>query len=481
MTTFYYQPGPAGSGKTHQLIRWASDRANAHEKVLIAQPTKELIRETEKKLKALNPSIAVKALYGVKPNDGVTRKVLDYMANAAPHHGEVLFVTHEALKRIPTNERRHWHMVCDEVPSVLEHIDLRIAKTHRIVTDHIDASQEIGDGLLVLQVKDRAALEVVQANRSEDQNVGSFERLVSTLLSGDHIVCITKDQWEDLTGNPDHSGHVDFFSILQTEFVKGYASTTFMGANITETELFVIWSAIDDIKWAKHPSLGNLLRSEKHLNGDRLTINYLFDGKLSKAFLDREDHEGVTKLDEVTGFVSRFLADTPFLWQANKSAMPSSFDFDARLPGVAHGLDKAEWKKYHNVALLSAMNRKSAAYGFLSKLGISNEQAQATLSYQNDYQAMMRCSLRDPDAVAPVRVIVGSKAGADWIAAKFPNCKVESLDHEMGEPVKTGRPTGTSRGGLTSTERSRKRRQELKAATEAMEVRLAALAKAGVA
>ena len=49
MDTFYYQPGPAGSGKTYQLAHWAIERAAANEKVLIAQPTKELIRRSEER------------------------------------------------------------------------------------------------------------------------------------------------------------------------------------------------------------------------------------------------------------------------------------------------------------------------------------------------------------------------------------------------------------------------------------------------
>lgn len=475
MTTFYYQPGPAGSGKTWQLGHWAADRAIAHEKVLIAQPTKELIRETAKRIRDLDPSIKITQIYSRKANDRVIARALDHMNSAAPHQGEVLFITHETLKRMPTNMRKFWHMVCDEVPAVLEHIDLRIAKTHRIVTDHIDATNEVADGLIALTVGDRAALEAVQANRSEDQNVGSFERLVSTLLSDDHHVFISRDQWQDLTCNPDRSGHVDFFAVLQPEFVKGYASTTFMGANITETELFVIWSALQHVEWSSHPSLGDKLRYLTHDNGHRLKISYLFDGKLSKRFLEAEDAEGESNLDRVTGYVARYWDNVPFLWQANKNAAPSGFNIDMRLPGVAHGLDKAEWKRVHHVALLSAMNRKSAAYGFLQRLGIGNEQAQATLSYQNDYQAMMRCSLRDPDAIAPVHVIVGSKQGAEWLKAKFPGSDAVPLEHDIERPQQVGRPAGSSRGGLTSTERSRKRRAEQKAAREAHEARLASM------
>jgi len=462
--TFYYQPGPAGSGKTFQLSHWSIQRAQQGEKVLIAQPTKELIRATARVIRNLDPSVKVTTIFSQHTNDRVTARALNHMTAADPHKGEILLVTHETLKRLPMNLRKFWHMVCDEVPSVLEHIDLRIARTHQHVTDHIDASDEIVTDLLALKPGNRAALEAVQINQTEDQNIASFERLVSTLLSGDHLVMVDAETYRDLVTNPETPGRVDFFAILLPDFVKGYATTTFMGANIEQTELFVVWQAISDIAWKLHPQMGDKLRYNVHQNGARLTIGYLFDGRLSKRFLGKEDDDGETVLDQVKSYVGRYLADTPFLWQANKNEMPAGFDFESRLPGVSHGLDKAVWKQYHNVALLAAMNRKSAAYGFLDKLGISAKQAQATLSWQNDYQAMMRCSLRDPEAVAPVRVILGSKAGAEWIAALFPSCTVEKLDTGIDEPRKGGRPKSIEPSkAKSSSERSREARARAKA------------------
>ncbi len=465
MNIFYYQPGPAGSGKTHQLAHWAASVAASHGKVLIAQPTTALIRATVAKIRSIDPSIKVTPIYARRANDRVTARTLDHMNAAAPHAGEILIVTHETLKRLPTNRRKFWHMVCDEVPAVLEHIDLRIAQTHQHVTDHI-AAEEVVPGLLSLAPGNRAALEAVQVNATEDQNIATFERLVSTLLSGDHFVMVDSDAYRDLLENPQTRGRLDFFAVLMPDFVSGYASTTFMGANIEETELFVVWKALFDIDWARHPVMGDKLRYETHQNGSRLTIGYLFDGRLSKRFLGAEDELGGTTFDQVTGYVARYWDAVPFLWQANKDAMPVGFDYASRLPGVSHGLDKAEWKRVHNVALLSAMNRKSAAYGFLVKLGISAEQAQATLAWQNDYQSMMRCSLRDPDAVAPVRVIVGSRDGAEWIAAKFPGCIIEKLDSGIEEPRRSGRPEGATGTAKTGAERAREARARKRAAKE---------------
>jgi hypothetical protein len=52
---------------------------------------------------------------------------------------------------------------------------------------------------------------------------------------------------------------------------------------------------------------------------------------------------------------------------------------------------------------------------------------------------MMRCSLRDPGAVAPVTVVLMSRDTAEWLSEKFPNSTVEKLDFALDGPRKVGR------------------------------------------
>lgn len=92
MSTFYYQPGPAGSGKTYQLSHWSADRARNGEKVLIAQPTKELIRDTARTIRKLDPSVKVTTIFGRSQMDRVTARVLAHMTDAQPLEGEVLLI-----------------------------------------------------------------------------------------------------------------------------------------------------------------------------------------------------------------------------------------------------------------------------------------------------------------------------------------------------------------------------------------------------
>jgi hypothetical protein len=467
MKSFYYQPGPAGSGKTYQLVQWAAEKATHHDKVLIAQPTKALLDETLNSFRKEYPDVQAQTIHSGNVDRAVS-KVVEHLKNAVPHQGEVLLITHETLSCLPSLNRQFWHLVVDEVPSVLNHIDLQIADTHSLVTKHF-ATSELANGLSVVSPANASALEAVHINTHDDQNLSTFKSLVGSVLAKDQHVFVKTDEYADLINPAARRRRMDFFAVQQPDFVEGYKSTTFMGANIECTELFLIWQAIEDVRWQLHPDMGSKLRYQAHTNGNRLTLYYLFDGRLSKRFLGSEDSSGGSCFDRVTEFVARYWKNEAFLWQANKDAMPKGFSLENRLPGNACGLNKAEFKTVNRVALLSAMNRKTAAYGFLEKLGISSELAQASISHQNDYQAMMRCSLRVPNAIGPVSVIVGSRDCAEWLQARFPGSIIQKLDHGIEEPRKAGgQPLGDKPSkALSSAERVRRCRAKKKAAQKA--------------
>jgi hypothetical protein len=238
-----------------------------------------------------------------------------------------------------------------------------------------------------------------------------------------------------------------------------------MGANADETELVILWNKLLNINWQRHPDMNDKLRYVAHENGSRLTIGYLFDGRTSKRFFTDEDDSGVSNLTRITSFVGSYFSGCRFLWHANKGAEIDGFASADRLPMVSHGVNRPHFVSCHNVALMSAFNRYPAAYRFMQLLGIEEELAHTMIAHQSDYQAMMRCSLRDPVAVAPVNVLVGNRASAEWIASKFPGCKVVKVESGIDEPRKAGRPASMT-PAKTATERSRARRERLKAVKE---------------
>lgn len=104
-----YVSAPAGSGKTHQLQRLAAKLVSSeNRKVLIAQPTKQLIAQTAEAIRQANPNINVHTIFSLGDGSAVLPRIEQHMREADKSVGQVLLITHEALKRLPNAYRVHW-------------------------------------------------------------------------------------------------------------------------------------------------------------------------------------------------------------------------------------------------------------------------------------------------------------------------------------------------------------------------------------
>lgn len=467
-TRIHYISAPAGSGKTHQLERYAATMAGSEKrKILIAQPTRDLIRQTAVNLRRSNPDLPVKTIYSSANRDAVIPLIEAHMANADKNRGQVLLISHEALKRLPPAHRIHWDLFVDEIPAIFRCIPLKIVKTHRHLTDHI-VLEDIAAGISAVRIAEghEADIAALKRNESDDELLDHFRDIATHLLDGNRTVMVETAAYQELLDGRKAQGEVNFFSILRAEFVAGFNSVTFMGANALETELFILWGALGDAEFVPHPHLAKGLRYDRHQNGDRLTIHYLFEQEWSiNRSLVVSDETGLTLLDGIGDYVQRFFAGQRFLWVANKAADMRMFDQNDRLPPVSHGLNKPHFMNCHAAASIIALVHDNASAKFLGMLGLTPQQVRTIICYQAEYQAIMRCSLRDPDAIAPVTIIVPSRASAEWIAGKFDGCAVSKLETGLDwERRKIGRPKAVR--AMSGAERARKcrERKKLKAA-----------------
>ncbi|WBY16640.1 DEAD/DEAH box helicase family protein [Erythrobacteraceae bacterium WH01K] len=441
MTTFQYQDGPAGSGKTYGISKWTVERVRAEEKVLIAQPSKDLIRETVRNIKQMDPNIKIRTIVSSSNRKNVVDSIVAHMQAAVPHHGEVLLITHKALDRLPKAYRKFWHLVCDEIPSVFNSIELKIPITHRGITDHIKVDNVLVDGISLVEPRNKTALEDLASGRHGDQNLESFKDLANLVLRDDVLVVTNPEHYADLIDPSTKRASINFFGIKKEDFAKGWKTTTFLGANFFQTELYHVWSRLFKVSWQPHGELASTLRYTEHHNGERLKLTYLFERKASKQFYRIEEDDGTEMFDAVWNTVVGHLNGKPFIWQVPADRYPENFSPINRLPGISHGLDKANWKTVDNVVLLSVRNQGTPAWGFLKNIGMSDNEIAETLNHQNAYQAMMRCSLRDPLVDRPVEAIVPDRATAEWLAEKFEGCTIEKMKHSLPEPSKSGRPS----------------------------------------
>jgi hypothetical protein len=464
--TFYSVSAPAGSGKTFALAKHAVDLAHNHQKVLIVQPTKILIKETWAAIKRNDPTLTVTTIVSKSlGTSNVLGEVIAHMKNAEPGKGEVLLVSHEILDRMPDTHRQFWHLFVDEMPSGFDAHNLQIAVTHEHATAHLKAERPLIGDVVAVEALHEGALRELADNTAQDSGLAVFKELASDVLNPDKLVCVNLPNYERLIDPTGAEKIVSFFSILQPTFLDGFSSVTIMGANLDSTELYLLWEKLLHVEWKAHPILSQSLRYITHKNGKRLTIKYVIEGNWSKYHASLPHGTG-SNLDAVTQAIEADLG-TDFLWQANKSVDDNQFYDGIRLPTKAHGQNRQRFMDCNNVALVMAVNHAKPASDFLKLIGFSQDEIKTVLQYQNEYQAMMRCSLRKPEATEPVTVCVVSKGSADWLAARFPGCAVEKMITDIAEPKGIGAPLT---GNKSSAERQKEYRARQKAKKDAAKV-----------
>ena len=460
---FFAADIPSGGGKTHAAAAYMIELANKGQKCLIAQPTIKLIRQTQRMIRAQDPDVKLTVITSQGAGFAkVASRIHGHITQARPDQGEILIITHEALFRFPRSHHHFWHLFVDEVPTVFHHRYFRIAETHELLTSHLDVTSWDYEGLSV--VKAKPGLAALSNNQRDDEVWNKFQDVANDILDPDRLVFVHSDNYADLLTGKNPKGEVSFFSILMPSYIQGFITTTFLSANFVFTQPAVIWGKLSDIAFKRHEAITGRVKYTTHHTGGRLTINYLLEDNWSSKLARIPDQTtGEALQTEINRIVEEFFRGQHFLWINNESISDDFLDSQqSRLPGYTHGLNKPEYINCQNIALLGAYNFRPPAYKFFRALGISNEEARAMLCYQLEYQALMRCNIRDENSQLPVNVVVVGKGSADFLHDRFPGSQVVKLPHQldiMRNPV--GRPAGPT-PPLTAAEKQRRYRERLK-------------------
>src|SRR6266511_5391578 len=117
-----YISAPCGAGKTKQIVNRACQLARDHQRVIVLQPTKNLIEKTIQQ--ELMAHYFVPTHYGFhedKVSGSVARALTRYF-NEAEDGGQIIFATHQVFPYIPYfANKRDWHLIVDEEMQVLRY------------------------------------------------------------------------------------------------------------------------------------------------------------------------------------------------------------------------------------------------------------------------------------------------------------------------------------------------------------------------
>jgi len=304
----------------------------------------------------------------------------------------------------------------------------------------------------------------IAKNKHGDDLYAVLQDLARRIESDHWRVYALQDQYERLIQGEKERCKLVTYSTLKPSMFQGFRQTVIAGATFEDTMLYRLWTA-EGIKLEPvHEKLRRDLRYTTHENGDRITILYASEEAWSKTFRDKQieaDQENATLLDRVVTCIGNTMGDEPFIWMANKDVPDGLFDHKPgaeRLPNSPHGLNG--YQSFHNVVVLSALNPPPSHFHFLEGHGISGDEVRTAHYRCAVYQAVMRCSIRNPKDPNPKRVVVMDRDTAEWLADLFPGAQVEPLDG-MGVVPRKGTP-GRQRVHGSNAEKTRVYRENKK-------------------
>lgn len=442
MPLIHINSAACGAGKTRATALRAIRLARDGERVLIVQPTLELIDQTvADEIKPIAAGVRVTAIHG-ENSETVVRDIVRHLREPQPG-GEILLITHSAHERLPhVPASMVWHLIYDEVPQTIWSAERNLTRNHRLLLDGVTAEPSEYPEYVRIRPANAAYLGAIVRNAERDDVDAVLAEIAAHVTSRHWHVYADAEQFGNLTAasGDEKRRKLILHGVMQPSLMDGYKSVTILGADVGESALAYLWSRAG-VTFREDRRFDRDLRFTTHQNGDLIDIYYLSSVPWSKRFRDSEA-EGQKVLDLAAKAIIDLFGDEPFAFLANKD-VPHAIWKDAasrasRLPNIAHGNNA--FQHLHNVALLSALNPTSGHFAFLDTLSMDSDDVKTAVMRSALYQAACRISLRNPDDRNHKRIVVPDLDSAVWLEEKFPGANVLNLLGEDVQITRTGSP-----------------------------------------
>lgn len=428
----------AGGGKTYALINIASLRYENGEKTIIVAPTTKLIDELVKDIGELYPSIRPHVFYKREDRDeSVVVQVIEHLRN---YHvpGDIVIVTHSCFFRLPFFPNKIlWNVFIDEAPSIYEVLKLSLPDNHELITDLIGFT-EAGSEFGLIKPIDETAVKSIADNKLGDAVNDILKPIAKVLCDSRFINYASVDAFTGLKAGNKDATELTIHSLMKPKILDGFESVTIAAAGFEKTLTFHHWRNAG-VEWSEDVALKKKLRRPAHPANPTVKIYYGYEKPNSKYLRD----EMIRKEDDsLRSAVKKLMDQKPFVYLENKDYLDRTslkgHGAGKPLPSMSHGLN--DFRTFHNAAILSAYNHDPQSRLFLRMVCGFDDDLQSEASFLNIYQAVMRTSLRNDDAVNEKAFVLTSKLDADRLHEWLPGSTVHSLDLQQPVTKQRGAP-----------------------------------------
>lgn len=456
MVVIRYYSAPCGAGKTRAIAIRAVALAQAGEKVLILQPTKQLIDKTVvDELSALGTDTPFYVFHGDAIREGrfVAQELAEHL-KSPPDCGQIVFATHQAFPILPYFPNKgDWHLIIDECLQVERYDTHKIPRTHSIITDDLSVDSSSAIYGLVSPAK-RSQFEQKARNSDGDELINAISETLRVICNPHWETYVNLEKYEKLKAG--RTSRLTFHSLLSPTIVSGFASVFVAAADIEKSGLFKLWT-IQGVRFEEDKTFADGLRFTSHQNAGSDTIYYFTDEPWSRSLMEFEI-KGQKVIERICAAVTGKL-QRDYVWQANKRFPDKLFDLPGqRLPNSPHGLNA--YSHIDDVVFLSALNPRPDHIKFLKYKGLADAEIRDMNYHSVAYQAVMRTSLRDLNRYGPRTIIVPDRGLALYLQERFPGSSIEKID--VGVPLERDTAVGRPRQYESSAARAREYRRKQK-------------------
>ena len=155
-----------GPGRPTRISNRARNLAERFEKVIILQPTRDLLEKTA--AEEIHP-FRCKIFHKGTVEGPVAKALADYVAEVPDDVPEVVLATHQVLPYIKNFENKQkWHVLIDEALQVVRYDKHEIPQTHDLITKYLSV-RSVNSVYGRVDVIDRDAVEEIAKNEDEDE------------------------------------------------------------------------------------------------------------------------------------------------------------------------------------------------------------------------------------------------------------------------------------------------------------------------
>ncbi|WP_262273425.1 hypothetical protein [Microvirga yunnanensis] len=466
-----YINGICGAGKTYAIAAWADRAAKMGLKIILIQPTTQLVQETIRTtFPAMGVAMAnVTAITSASHPYQVIKTITNHLETADPAKGEILVITHSAFFALPTYlfYGKNWMLVVDEIPPVERSFGLNIPDTHELLTRHLEITDDTHPEYWSIAAKDVSAIRKIAFNKRGDEVYEKFREFADSVVSPHWSVYVNAQNYERLTTETDVKGvarKLVGHAFMAPSVFAPFKAVYIAGACFEESLLFILWSNLTTPNLHvgfKDVSNSFDLYRRSHDNGDLLDIYYGVDQPWSKSVRDKvvECVDGTTGsvLDAITEKAKEMVGSKLIAEFKNTDIKKPFFENCERLPNMAHGLNV--YQHIDHAFLMSALNPPTPHFAFLKRYAdVEPEVVQTAMFRQAMYQAANRTSIRDPKNLNPKMWFVPDSQTAYWLQSMYPGSRVHGLDLFKGPLSKTNGKAGRPKVHPNATARKQAQR-----------------------